>query len=38
MVGNRFFIHWIDVESEDSQEAHRLIAKDFEDILLKIFK
>jgi len=38
MVGNRFYIHWIDVVSEDHQEAHRLIAKDFEDILLKIFK
>lgn len=37
MVGNRFFIHWIDVVSEDHQEAHRLIAKDFEDILIKIF-
>jgi multicomponent Na+:H+ antiporter subunit E len=37
MVGNRFFIHWIDVVSEDQQEAHRLIAKDFEDILIKIF-
>ncbi len=37
MVGNRYYIHWIDVESEDSEEAHRLIAKDFEDILLKIF-
>jgi len=38
MVGNRFYIHWIDVVSEDHEEAHRLIAKDFEDILLKIFK
>jgi len=38
MVGSRFYIHWIDVESEDPAEAHRLIAKDFEDILLKIFK
>jgi multicomponent Na+:H+ antiporter subunit E len=38
MVGNRYYIHWIDVQSEDPQEAHRLIAKDFEDILLKIFK
>ena len=37
MVGNRYYIHWIDVQSEDPQEAHRLIAKDFEDILLKIF-
>ncbi len=37
MVGNRFYIHWIDVVSEDHEEAHRLIAKDFEDILIKIF-
>lgn len=36
-VGNRFFIHWIDVVTEDQVEAHRLIAKDFEDILIKIF-
>ncbi|MCK5856049.1 MAG: Na+/H+ antiporter subunit E [Bacteroidales bacterium] len=38
LVDNRFYIHWIDVQSEDPEEAHRLIAKNFEDILLKIFK
>ncbi len=37
LVGNRFYIHWIDVVSEDPVEAQRLIAKDFEDILIKIF-
>ena len=37
MVGNRYFIHWIDVESEDPAEAHRIIAQDFENILMKIF-
>jgi len=37
MIGNRFYIHWIDVITEDPKEAHREIAKDFEDILIKIF-
>ena len=38
MVGNTYYIHWIDVTSEDPIEAHKEIAKQFEDILLKIFK
>lgn len=38
MVGNKYYIHWIDVITEDSTEAHKIIAKSFEDILLKIFK
>jgi len=38
LIGNRYFIHWIDVETEDPEKAHAAIAKDFEDILLKIFK
>jgi len=37
MVDNRYYIHWIDVTTEDSIEAHKIIAKDFEDILIKIF-
>jgi len=37
MVDNRYYIHWIDVTTEDPEEAHKEIAKDFEDILIKIF-
>ena len=37
MVDNRYYIHWIDVTTEVPEEAHRIIAKDFEDILIKIF-
>lgn len=37
LVDNRYYIHWIDVTSEDPKEAHREIAKEFEDILIKIF-
>ncbi len=37
MVENTFYIHWIDVTTTDPQEAFVAIAKDFEEILIKIF-
>ncbi len=37
MVENTFYIHWIDVTTTDPGEAFTAIAKDFEEILIKIF-
>ncbi len=37
IVGNRFYIHWIDVTVTDPQEVYKEIAEPFEKILLKIF-
>ncbi len=37
LVGNKYFIHWVDVKTEDSEKARQEIAGDFEKILLKIF-
>ncbi len=38
VVENRFYIHWLTVTTSDHEEAYNEIAKDFEDILIKIFK
>lgn len=37
VVGDTFYIHWIDVETTDPEEAFKIIAEPFEKILLKIF-
>ncbi len=37
LVDNKYFIHWIDVETEDPEEARKAIAGDFEKVLKKIF-
>ncbi len=38
VIGNTFYIHWIDVKSENPGEAYREIAENFERILLKIYR
>ena len=37
VVGDTFYIHWIDVETTDPDEAFKIIAEPFEKVLLKIF-
>ena len=37
MVDDTFYIHWIDVKTAKPEEAQKEIAKEFEDILIKIF-
>jgi len=37
VIDQRFYIHWLQVESSDSETAYKEIAKQFEDILLKIY-
>lgn len=37
IVGDTFYIHWIDVKTTDPEEAFKEIAGKFEKILLKIF-
>ncbi len=37
VIGDTFYIHWIDVETTDPEEAFKIIAEPFERILLKIF-
>lgn len=37
LVGDKYFIHWVDVKTQDSDEARKQIAGDFEKILVKIF-
>ncbi len=37
VVGDTFYIHWIDVETTDPEEAFKIIAEPFEKVLLKIF-
>jgi multicomponent Na+:H+ antiporter subunit E len=37
LVGDTFYIHWIDVKTTDPEEAFKEIAERFEKILLKIF-
>ncbi len=37
VVGDTFYIHWIDVQSTDPEQAFKDIAEPFEKILLKIF-
>jgi len=38
VIDQRFYIHWLQVKSSDSKTAYNDIAKQFEDILLKIYK
>ncbi len=35
--GNKYFIHWLNVEATDPDEVYKIIAEPFEKILLKIF-
>ncbi len=37
VVGNDFYIHWIDVTTQDPEEVYREIAAPFEEVLLKIY-
>ncbi|HHB52184.1 MAG TPA: Na+/H+ antiporter subunit E [Saprospiraceae bacterium] len=37
IVDDTFYIHWIDVKTEDPEQAYKEIAEPFEKILLKIF-
>lgn len=37
-IGNTFYIHWIDVVSDDPKVAYKEIAESFERILLKIYE
>ena len=37
VIEQRFFIHWLQVESSKPEIAYKEIAKQFEDILLKIY-
>ena len=37
VVDQHFYIHWLEVKSVDSETAYNEIAKQFEDILLKIY-
>ncbi len=37
VIGNTFYIHWIDVKGGDPETAYKEIAEPFERILLKIY-
>jgi len=37
VIDDMFYVHWIDVETEDPQQAFLLIAEPFEKVLLKIY-
>ena len=37
IIDNKFFIHWLYVTGTDEETAYREIAKQFEDILIKIY-
>ena len=37
VIGNKFFIHWIDVSTENKEEIYKEIAEPFEKVLLKIY-
>lgn len=37
VIGDTFYIHWIDVTTTDPEEAFKEIAEDFENLLIKIF-
>ncbi len=37
VIDNKFYIHWIDVTTEDKDEIYKEIAEPFEKILLKIY-
>ncbi len=37
-IGNTFYVHWIDVTSEEPEVAYKEIAESFEKILMKIYE
>jgi len=37
IIKNKFYIHWIDVTTEDPEQVYKEIAEPFEKILLKIY-
>ncbi len=37
VIDNRFFVHWIDVTTENKEEIYKEIAEPFEKVLLKIY-
>jgi multicomponent Na+:H+ antiporter subunit E len=37
LIDDTFYVHWIDVQTTDPEQAHKEIAEKFEKILLKIF-
>ncbi len=37
VIGNKFYIHWIDVTAEDKEAVYKEIAEPFEKVLLKIY-
>ena len=37
VIGDTFYVHWIDVTTEDQEEAFKEIAEPFEKTLLKIY-
>jgi multicomponent Na+:H+ antiporter subunit E len=38
VIDDTFYVHWIDVTTEDAEQAFKEIAEPFEKILLKIYK
>lgn len=38
LEGDTLYVHWLDMPTDDPQEAHRLIAGPFEDHLEKVFE
>ena len=37
VIGNKFYVHWIDVTAENKEEVYKEIAEPFEKVLLKIY-
>ncbi len=37
VIDDTFYVHWIDVQTTNPEQAHKAIAEKFENILLKIF-
>ncbi|MBN2668271.1 MAG: Na+/H+ antiporter subunit E [Bacteroidales bacterium] len=37
VIDDMFYVHWIDVETEDPEQAYMKVAEPFEKILLKIY-
>jgi len=37
VIDDKFYVHWIDVETEEPTEAFKIIAEPFEKVLLKIY-
>ncbi len=37
IIKNKFYVHWIDVTTEDPEQVYKEIAEPFEKILLKIY-